>query len=446
MNTPRHRPSPTQAPGAQSQAVRKSLCVFIAAALVAVVIAKKTGSPLQTSPEVGGQPSEQSDSQHASRRETLFGKSSHSIDHAARRNAAEVVSQRLHAYSESRRTIALAILAKSGGTMPPAAHHFFDAVKNNDLTQATSLYLGLVSERHGLTESPDLEKIWPAIFETHGALSLTLTWPAEELLAFGHSVLSTLPPNCVYLPSILTSQIVPAFVAEESQGNVLILPMESLSDPTYFDYISLAYPSQTATLDRTRCLEQFRNSQSPDLEPATLRSQMLQLLVESNPGVQFATDGAISVGSANFSSTLSGPVMFLSTAAKESSPESTPPSTEFWSNLLERRVSPGDRAEDDSVNRQYADLARLQARRSLEENQISTVETLYNVALRLSPSSYDALEELATFLSSIGRAQDAVPLLEEHIREFPEHTEIVEAISRRLAGPTETAAPAEGAL
>lgn len=444
MNSPRHRPSPAQTQSVQSKTVRNTLCVFIAAALTAVVVAKKSGSGSQTSAEVAGQHSEQGDEQPSSRRDSLFGKSSRSVDTAARKNAAETVSQRLHAYSESRRALALAILAKSGGTMPPAAQRFFDAVQNSDLPQATSLYLGLISERHGLTESPDLEKIWPAIFETHGALNLALTWPAEELLSFGHSVLTALPPNSIYLPSILTSQIVPAFVAEESQANLLILPMESLSDPAYFDYISLAYPSQTATLDRSRCLDQFRNSQSPEIEPAALRSQMLQLLVESNPGVQFATDGAIAVGSANFSSTLSGPIMFLSTATNDSSPQSTPPSTEFWSNLLERRITPSDRAEDESVNRQYADLARLQARRSLEENQISTVETLYNVALRLSPSSYDALEELATFLSSIGRAQDAVPLLEEHIREFPEHTEIVEAISRRLAGTAETAAPADG--
>jgi hypothetical protein len=74
------------------------------------------------------------------------------------------------------------------------------------------------------------------------------------------------------------------------------------------------------------------------------------------------------------------------------------------------------------------------------------VETLYNVAVQLSPSSYDALEELATFLASIGRGHDALPLLEQHIREFPEHTEIVEAISRRLENTSDAVVPADKTL
>lgn len=346
------------------------------------------------------------------------------------------VVQRMQAFSEFRRGIARDLALKAGGYLSDDAERFFDAVQTGDLVQATALYVSLAAQRHGV--EPDAGQIasWPALAETFGVVNSVASWPAAELLAYGESLLGSIPPGSVYISGSSFAQSIPALLADSGSRNVLILGTESLSDPANLNYLAMAYPTQFQSLETGAIARLLGDASSQALDPAALSQKILTQLLEKNPDRKIAVDGSFPISGLSMATEFNGPVLTLNASPASGgdggSPASAGSLAEYWSGMADRLDAESQLAAGSPMRRHYSDLALAHAQLLAQQDHKAEAERVYRLAVRLAPSSYEAVERLGTFLAGQGRLADASVLFDQHAVNYSDQADIVADIRARV--------------
>ena len=92
--------------------------------------------------------------------------------------AGEIVTNKVHQFSRSRREIVHAIARKFKVEVPTEVERFFDAIEAGRWDEVEPLAKAL---RDNFARSGELGKLWPPIHEAWGAVQETSNWPAQKL-------------------------------------------------------------------------------------------------------------------------------------------------------------------------------------------------------------------------------------------------------------------------
>jgi len=376
--------------------------------------------------------------------------------------AGEIVTNKVHQFSRSRREIVHAIASKLKVEVPAEVERFFDAIEAGRWEEVEPLAKAL---RDNLARSGELAKLWPPIHEAWGAIQETSNWPAQKLLDYGEAVLGSLRPGMIYVGGTDSGRWIPTLLNETSEGeHHVILTQNAFADSTYVDYINFLYSDRLATLtkdDSGRAFSDYiadahkrlqHDQQFPD-EPKQIRpdedvrstdgrvqvsgqvavmainERLLQALMEKNPDASFALEESYSFKNAYANATPLGPIMELRVQDEQSAltAERAAQSLDYWRNTAQQLLSDPETPDTSDARKAYSHMAMAQANLFAEHNYSAEAEQAYRVASELSPSYFEPVDQLSKLLLRTGRADEARQLRDNFARNHPDQRPEVDA-------------------
>ncbi|MCC7373308.1 MAG: hypothetical protein IT581_01540 [Verrucomicrobiales bacterium] len=351
-----------------------------------------------------------------------------------------IVSDRVAEFTRSRRNLADSLARHFQVNMPVDVQKFFEVVEGGDWRQIKSLYATL-SAQHESGAVTELAALWPAIKETYGVAEQATVWPAQELLAFGKTVLGSLQPGSVYIAGNEASQFVPALLGETGAGTrPLVLSAESLNDPAYAAYFSMTHPgridlpsaSPVGAPANTANAGQETGA-GGDGQDRISGGSVLRKLLEKNPGLSISVADPAAAKAIGMDVVPRGPILEVvpSGTAEATTAAHASETSKFWRETAERL--PQDSLAPDSPARQaYAKQATAQAALLAERQLPAEAEQVYRAARDIAPGVFEPTEQLTKFLAASGRTAEAAQILDDYARQNEAQRVMVEDLKKSL--------------
>lgn len=348
----------------------------------------------------------------------------------------QVVADRVTDFTRARRNLAENLARHFQVDIPPDVQKFFDAAESGDWRQIKSLYATLSSQRDS-GAATELAALWPAIRETYGVAEQATVWPAQELLAFGKTVLGSLQPGSVYVAGNEASQFVPALLGETGAGTrPLVLSADSLNDPAYAAFFSLTHPGRI-DLPSPTPIGAPANPASDGSDTASedriAGGSVLRKLLEKNPGLSIAVADPAAAKAVGMDVVPRGPILEVvpSGTAEATTAAHAAETSTFWRETAERL--PKESLPADSPARQaYAKQATAQAALLAERQLPAEAEQVYRAARDIAPGVFEPTEQLTKFLAGSGRIAEAAQILDDYARQNEAQRYIAEELKKNL--------------
>ena len=105
-----------------------------------------------------------------------------------------------------------------------------------------------------------LQTLWGPILEALLISENVHDWPAQQLLDYGNSILSSLRPGMVYVGGTAPGRGIPTFLNATSDGGQhMIITQNALADASYLQYVSFLYGDQMAQLTPAESKQGFND-------------------------------------------------------------------------------------------------------------------------------------------------------------------------------------------
>ena len=197
--------------------------------------------------------------------------------------AEEIVAGKVERFARSRRAITRAMAGRFKVTVPDEVERFYDAVAAGRFEELNARFKTLQRTRQEGPGAEALQTLWGPILETLLISENVHDWPAQQLLDYGDSILSSLRPGMVYVGGTDPGRGIPTFLNATSDGDQhVIITQNALADASYLQYVSFLYGDQMAQLTPDESKQAFdgyvadarqrllHDTQFPD-EPPQLR-------------------------------------------------------------------------------------------------------------------------------------------------------------------------------
>ncbi|MBL9134631.1 MAG: hypothetical protein JNK85_02120 [Verrucomicrobiales bacterium] len=348
----------------------------------------------------------------------------------------QIVADRVTDFTRGRRNLAENLARHFQVPLSPDVQKFFDAAESGDWRQIKSLYATLSAQRDG-SAATELAALWPAIRETYGVAEQATVWPAQELLAFGKTVLGSLQPGSVYVAGNEASQFVPALLGETGAGTrPLVVSADSLNDPAYAAYFSLTHPGRL-DLPSPTPVGAPANTAADGSDAASQEridgGSVLRKLLEKNPGLSIAVADPAAAKAVGMDVVPRGPILEVvpSGTAEATTAAHAAETSTFWRETAERL--PKESLPSDSPARQaYAKQATAQAALLAERQLPAEAEQVYRAAREIAPGVFEPTEQLTKFLAGAGRIAEAAQILDDYARQNEAQRYIAEELKKNL--------------
>lgn len=351
-----------------------------------------------------------------------------------------IVADKAAGFARARRQVANTLARKAGVDASPEVEQFFAAAESGNWGDIKGLYNTLSSMRYGTNAPKDLEVMWPAIAETFGAVGVARSWPAEELLAYGESVLSALRPGTVYLAGTDAGRFIPTLMEDGAGPNrAMVVTAESLLDPSFVEYLGMVHGEriEVPTQEDLQKAAQTRAS-DPRRSGGSLPT-ILQALMDKNPGVNFAVEATIPSEALPGQAVPLGPVLELRSGDAGSeglSAAQAAESAQYWQATAQRLQGVASLDPDSETRRSYAQLATAQADLFVRNNLVTEAEQAFRAAYDIAPGAIDPVSRLAQFLAHQGRTAEAIQTLDTFAQNQPGMAASVAELRKGLANPS----------
>lgn len=181
-------------------------------------------------------------------------------DVAEPRPAEEILAGKVRQFAASRRAVAHRLAQYFKTQVPSEVERFFNAAETGNWNELDAVFKSLAERRQTPPRSEDLDRVWRAIVETHGAAHAVHHWPAQKLLDYGNAVLGSLRPGMVYIGGTDPGCFIPTFLNETSEGERhIVFTQNALADKTYLEYINFIYDGQFAALTADDSQQAFKS-------------------------------------------------------------------------------------------------------------------------------------------------------------------------------------------
>lgn len=383
---------------------------------------------------------------------------------------AAVVADKVIEFSRGRRDLIERLAGRLNVPVPPEVDEFFSAVEKGDWSGIKSMFHA-VSTQAGAAGAPEgLAALLPAIRETYAVAEAKEAWPADELLAYGQTVLASLKPGMVYVGESRWGSAIPALLNETSgEGRAVLLDQSMLSDPGYVEYLGMMYGDRISALSKddteraqsgylARLKERARDNQlrpgetaptgdSPGIGSAgaeeVAQSLMLALLYK-NPGMTVAMEKP-EPGSPFYDlATPMGPIFEVRSPAAagggtEGAKTTTTPaqaeeSANYWRETAAQIQALPESEATLNRRRSMADMAIAQANMLANRSLGGPAEQTFRSAIDIAPMAIEPVSELAKYLQGAGRGNEAQQVFNDYLARNPGKEQEVELIRSRLAG------------
>ena len=390
----------------------------------------------------------------------------------AGQSAQEIVAGKVVQFARKRWQTVQAMALHFKVEVPDEVKRFFDAVQAGRQEEADALFKALSEKRKSAAGAEGLQKLWPAILETHGITEQAHGWPAQRLLDYGNAVLDSLRPGMVYVGGTDSGRFIPTLLNETGDGSPrIILTQNALADSTYLDYVRFLYGDQMATLASEESQRAFQDyiadatkrmqhdEQYPD-EPKQLRpgedvhmtdgrvqvsgqvavmginELLLQALMQKNPNTAFALQESFPLKSTYAGATTLGPIMELGNQDPQAAltPERATQSLDYWRTTTEQLLADPEALQGSDPRSAYAKLLLAQANLFLDRNYSGQAEEALRLATQLAPASPEAVFNYAGLLAKENRFAEASQLVQAALNLAPANQQfqnLLQALSKR---------------
>jgi hypothetical protein len=347
--------------------------------------------------------------------------------------------------------------------VPPEYEKFFDVAETGDWDQLHRAFESLFANRENWTK--EMALLSPLIRETYGVNEVAHDWPAQQLLDYGQTVLSSLRPEMIYVGGTDPGRFIPTLCNETSDADHhVVLTQNAFADSSYLDYIRFLYSDQLNIAsaedsqrafqdyiaDATRRLahdqqfpnepkqirpgENVRNSDgrvevSGDVAVMAVNERILQAIMEKNPNAAFALEESFALKSTYADATVLGPLMELR-AQNSLTPEVATESAAYWNGIAQRLPSSPSDPSVENVLKAYSKMAAAQAALLLDHNYPAQAEANFQVANQLWPSSPEAVYGYTELLVSQGRVNDAINVALNATKAAPNNSQFRDLVQR----------------
>ena len=390
-------------------------------------------------------------------------------------SAEQTVAAKLTRFAQSRRAIARALAKKFDVEVPAEVERFFEAAEAGRWDELKELYDSINPRRQRGEISEGQWAMWPAILETYGVAEATHDWPAQKLLDYGDAVLGSLRPGMVYVGGTDAGRFIPTLLNETSDGeHHIVLTQNALADGTYLQYLRFLYDDRMATLtpdDSQKVFQDYitdaqkrltHDQQFPD-EPKQVRpgedirmtenrfqvsgqvavmainENMMQMLMNKNPGLSFALQESFPFKSTYPDAAPLGPIMELRSQDVQTTftADAAAKALDYWRNSTQELPIGSETSADQEVLKAYSKLATAQAGLLAAHNFNAEAEQTYRIATEICPYDPEAVFSYVKLLSSQQRFGEAVPVVETAVRAAPDNQQLrdlLETLKKRVKG------------
>jgi RNA polymerase sigma factor (sigma-70 family) len=402
-----------------------------------------------------------------SRRAVSTGLSHREPDTASVATPKEIVAGKLTTFGRSRRELVDALARHYGMEVPDDVKRFFEAVDRGVWEEIDAAHKVLLLSEDQLNQprSAELHQIWRPIQEAWGAAREAHTWPAQELLDYGETVLGSLRPGMIYAGGTDPGAFIPALLNETSEGERHItLTQNALADQTYLDYLNFLYSDRLVALTKDDSQSAFQDYLAdyqkrlthdvtfPD-EPKQVRSgekisgiepgegvaidpgkvqasgqdavmaineRLLKMLMDKNPNTSFAMEVSSPFSSLYGDATPLGPILELRAQDEQNAltQERASQSIDFWRTTAEKLSSNTQATESLFPQYAHAKAAMEQAELFLNHGYTTEAEQAFRLAVEIGPRP-ESLSRLVNLLKGQGRVDEAISAAEDALRNLP---------------------------
>ena len=380
--------------------------------------------------------------------------------------AEEIVASKVSQFARNRREVLHKWAEQLKIEVPSEYEQFFDVADAGNWDELHKAFESLIARRDSWTS--DMSALWPLILETHGVAEVAHDWPAQQLLDYGQTMISSLRPDMVYVGGTDPGRFIPTLFNETSEGERhVVLTQNALADSAYLNYIRFLYSDQlnTATAndsqsafqsymaDAARRLahdEQFPNEPkqvrpgenisnnegrfqaSGDISVMAVNERILQAIMDKNPNASFALEESFALKSTYPNATLLGPIMELRPGDGQNSltPERAAESAAYWSGVAQRLPSDSSDPGAANVLKTYSKMAAAQATLLLDHNYPAQAEANFQVANQLCPSSPEAVFGYVQLLVGQNRVNDAIAVAGNAVNAAPNNNQFRDLLQR----------------
>jgi tetratricopeptide (TPR) repeat protein len=349
--------------------------------------------------------------------------------------------------------------------VPPEFEQYFDVAETGNWDEMHKAFESLLARRkEGGPWNEEMGRLWPLILETDGVAQVAHAWPAQQLLDYGQTVLSSLRPEMVYVGGTDPGRFIPTLFNETSADRHVVLTQNAFADGAYLDYMRFLYSdqlnlgseadSQRAFQDYTMdALKRLEHDQQFPNEPKQIRpgenvqntdgrvqvsgqvavmainERILQSIMDKNPSASFALEESFALKSTYANATILGPFMELR-AQTSLTPEVAAESVAYWNGAAQRLPSNSSDPGADAVLKAYSKMAAAQAALLLDHNYPAQAEANFQIANQLYPSSPEAVYGYTELLVNQGRVNEAISVAQNATKAAPNNNQFRDLLQR----------------
>lgn len=381
----------------------------------------------------------------------------------------QIVAAKVSQFGRKRRDLVHGIARRTQKQIPPEVEKFFNAVEAGDWTEIETLWKEMAKrsgQYDGSTHSPELDPFWCAILETYGAAEQAHDWPAQKLLDYGDSILTSLRPGMVYVGGTDEGRFIPTLLNETGETEPhIVLTQNALADGRYLEYVRTTYgdrftaptdeDSQHAfaeyTADAQKRLEHDQNfpNEPKQLRPnekvemvdgkvqvsgqvavMAINEKILQTIQQKNPDLSFALQESWPFKGTYSDAVPLGPIMELGAAggAKAFTAERSAQDLDYWRSTAQQLITDPEFSDSIAALKSYSHNATAAANLLAAHSFNDQAEQTFRLSSQLWPGNPEPVAALSELLGKNGRMDEAQKLVSDFVAKNPDQRTAVESL------------------
>lgn len=351
-----------------------------------------------------------------------------SIGGEGEKPAETIVAERAVDFTRSRKQMVQGMARQLGVEVPAEMEQFFAALEAGEFREAKGFFNRLESMQADPNVPAGVKALLAAAADVFGVAAVAKSWPAGELLAYGESVLAALRPGTVYIAGTDAGRYIPSLLNEGAGGGrPLVLSLKNVGQPGFFEYLNALHGGSLVAPGAEE-LAAAGGGKAPNPE------DLLRVLMEKNPGVNFAFEGTLQLNSLVGAAMPLGPIMELgvpNAGAGRVSATTAAESVAYWEATAQRLQGATELGPDAEARQAYAHLAGAQAEVMAGANHVAEAEQAFRAALSIAPGAFAPVEQYASFLAKTGRMEEALKVTGAFAENHPAYRGAVEALAAK---------------
>jgi hypothetical protein len=390
--------------------------------------------------------------------------------------AAEIVAAKVKQFGRIRRETARAIARHLKKDVPPAVEKFFDSLDGGNWEEIRAQFHEIATHagryEYSTAHEPDLDPFFRPVVEAFGAAEQAHSWPPQQLLDYGNSVLDSLRPGMVYVGGTDPGCFIPTMMNETSDGeHHIVLTQNALADSDYLDYLGFLYGDQLAMPGHDDAQLAFQNyaadaanrylhdQQFPDepkqLQPGEnvtfdtdgqphasgvtavmgINELILQNLLQKNPDLAFAMEESLSLPSTYVGAAPLGPIfeMRAQDGQNAMTPDTVAQSLDYWRATTQQLLADPVSANSPGTIRSWSHDLSAEANLFAANDFPDQAEQAYRLAAGLWPGDANAAAGYVNLLIGENRLADAAQVAANALNSAPDNTDL-KNLAQRVAG------------